>query len=76
MPLVHIEGRAGDRRAAKVSGERAWRELGWRPETSFAEGVRRYVDWVTESTATPRAAAASRMDGTAAAARRHEPGEL
>jgi len=76
VPIVHVEGRAGDLRAAKVSGERARRELGWRPETSFAEGVRRYVDWVTESTETPRAAAASRIDGKAAAVRRHEPGEL
>jgi UDP-glucose 4-epimerase len=28
-----------------VSGERARRELGWRPRTSFEEGMRRYVDW-------------------------------
>ena len=76
VPIVHVEGRAGDLRAAKVSGERARRELGWEPETTFAEGVRRYVDWVTDSTETPRAAAASRIDGTAAAVRRQEPAEL
>jgi UDP-glucose 4-epimerase len=76
VPIVHVEGRAGDLRAAKVSGERARRELGWQPETTFAEGVRRYVDWVTDSTETPIAAAASRIDGTAAAVRRQEPAEL
>ena len=29
VPIVHVEGRAGDLRAAKISGERARRELGW-----------------------------------------------
>ena len=76
VPIVHVEGRAGDLRAAKVSGERAHRELGWEAATTFSEGVRRYVDWVTESTDTSSAATASRIDGSAAAVRRHEPGEL
>jgi UDP-glucose 4-epimerase len=76
VPIVHIEGRTADLKAAKVSGERARRELGWEPTTSFAEGVRRYVDWVTESTATLRAATASMIDGTAAAVLRQDPGEL
>ena len=76
VPIVHVEGRAGDLRAAKVSGERARQELGWRPTTTFAEGVRRYVDWVTASAGTPRAATASRIDGSAAAVLRHEPREL
>ncbi len=76
VPIVHIEGRAGDLRAAKVSGERAKRELGWEAATTFTEGVRRYVDWVTASAGTPSAATASRIDGSAAAVLRHEPGEL
>ncbi|HEX6761562.1 MAG TPA: NAD-dependent epimerase/dehydratase family protein [Gaiellaceae bacterium] len=76
VPIVHVEGRAGDLRAAKVSGERAHRELSWQPATPFTEGVRRYVEWVTESTGTPSAATASRIDGSAAAVLRQEPGEL
>jgi UDP-glucose 4-epimerase len=76
VPIVHVEGRAADLRAAKVSGERAHRELGWRPTTPFTEGVRRYVDWVTESTESPSAATVSRIDGSAAAVLRQEPGEL
>jgi UDP-glucose 4-epimerase len=76
VPIVHVEGRAADLRAAKVSGERAHRELGWSPTTPFTEGVRRYVDWVTESTESPSAATVSRIDGSAAAVLRQEPGEL
>ena len=76
VPIVHVEGRAGDLRAANISGERAHRELGWEPTTTFAEGVRRYVDWVTASTGTPSSATASRTDGSAAAVLRHESAEL
>jgi UDP-glucose 4-epimerase len=76
VPIVHVDGRAGDLRAAKVSGERAHRELGWEPGTSFTEGVRRYVEWVTDSAGRPSAATASRIDGSAAAVLRQESGEL
>jgi UDP-glucose 4-epimerase len=43
--VVHTPGRTGDFAGAPVSGERAAAELGWRPATPFAEGVRRYVEW-------------------------------
>jgi nucleoside-diphosphate-sugar epimerase len=76
VPIVHVEGRAGDLHGAAISGERAARELGWRPETSFADGVAAYVDWLTAVAPTPRAATASRIDGSAAAVLRQEPGEL
>jgi UDP-glucose 4-epimerase len=76
VPIVHVEGRAGDLRGAHVSGERAARELGWRPSTPFEDGVRRYVDWLTETDGMPRAATASRIDGRAATVLRQEPGEL
>lgn len=60
VKIVHVDGRAGDLRGGNISGERAARELGWEPTTPFAEGVRRYVDWVTETAGTPvRATAAS-----------------
>jgi UDP-glucose 4-epimerase len=49
VELVQVEGRKGDLAPAEISGARAAAELGWRPETPFAEGVRRYVDWVRAS---------------------------
>jgi hypothetical protein len=45
VEVVHTPGRTGDFAGAPVSGERAAAELGWRPLTPFAEGVRRYVEW-------------------------------
>jgi UDP-glucose 4-epimerase len=76
VPIVHVEGRAGDLRGGNISGERAARELGWEPTTVFADGVRRYVEWVTDDAGTPRAATASMTDGSAAAVLRHESSEL
>ncbi len=46
VEVEHTEGRPGDFSGKEVSSERAERELGWTPSTSFAEGVERYVDWV------------------------------
>ncbi|HZT92242.1 MAG TPA: NAD-dependent epimerase/dehydratase family protein [Gaiellaceae bacterium] len=65
VPIVHVEGRSGDLRGGNVSGARALHELGWEPTTPFADGVRRYVEWVTESAGTPSVAIASSSDGTA-----------
>ena len=48
VPIVHTPGRAADFAGATVSGERAAAELDWRPQTSFAEGVERYVAWHIE----------------------------
>jgi UDP-glucose 4-epimerase len=76
VPIVHIEGRAGDLRGGNISGERAAGELGWEPRTTFLDGVRRYVGWVTADAGTPRAATASSTDGRAAAVLRQEPAEL
>jgi UDP-glucose 4-epimerase len=53
VPVVHAEGRSGDITGAEVSGERASVELGWEATTHFAEGVERYVDWVTDGTHEP-----------------------
>jgi hypothetical protein len=36
----------------QVDGSRAERELGWRAETPFREGVRRYIAWHRENEAT------------------------
>ena len=76
VAIVHVEDRPGDLRPADISGARAAQELGWQPVTPFAEGVRRYVDWVTATHGTPRVATASRIDGRAAAVLRQEPEEL
>ena len=46
--ITHTEGRNGDFAGARVCGERAARELGWRARTSFTEGVERYVAWHCE----------------------------
>jgi UDP-glucose 4-epimerase len=43
--VVHTPARTGDFQGAEVCGARAADELGWRPRTSFAEGVRRYLEW-------------------------------
>src|SRR5204863_6820652 len=45
VEITYTEGRAGDFAGARVCGERAARELGWRARTPYAEGVRRYVEW-------------------------------
>ena len=76
VPIVHIEGRAGDLKGGNISGARAAGELGWEPTTSFAEGVQRYVDWVTDEAGMPRVATASSTDGSAAAVLRQESAEL
>ncbi len=76
VPIVHVDGRAGDLRGGNISGKRAARELGWEATTAFADGVRRYVEWVTDDADTPRVATASMTDGSAAAVLRHESSEL
>jgi UDP-glucose 4-epimerase len=76
VPIEHIEGRAGDLHGGNISGERAASELGWEPRTAFADGVRRYVEWVTEEASTPIAATAASTDGNAAAVLRQEPSKL
>ena len=76
VKIIHVDGRVADLRPGNISGERAAAELGWEPTTAFAEGVRRYVDWVTASAGTPMAAIAASTDGSAAAVLLQEPSEL
>jgi len=45
VEVVHTPARTADFAGAEVCGARAAAELGWRPATSFAEGVERYLDW-------------------------------
>ena len=38
VPIVHVEGRAGDIKGAEISGARAKRELGWEATTTLRRG--------------------------------------
>jgi UDP-glucose 4-epimerase len=51
--IVHTPPRPGDFPGKAISNERALSELGWKAETSFKEGVRKYVEWVRSSTRPP-----------------------
>ena len=66
VPVEHGPDRPVDLVFGRASGERAASELGWRPPTSFREGVRRYVDWLAVTNGSPVAAAASSTAGSAA----------
>lgn len=51
--IVHTPPRPGDFPGKEISNQRALDEIGWKAETSFREGVRRYVEWVRSSTRPP-----------------------
>jgi UDP-glucose 4-epimerase len=51
--IVHTPPRPGDFPGKEISNERALEEIGWKAETSFREGVRRYVEWVRNTTRPP-----------------------
>lgn len=51
--IVHTPPRPGDFPGKEISNARALEELGWKAETSFREGVRRYVEWVRGTTRPP-----------------------
>jgi UDP-glucose 4-epimerase len=51
--IVHTPPRPGDFPGKEISNERALEEIEWKAETSFREGVRRYVEWVRSSTRPP-----------------------
>jgi UDP-glucose 4-epimerase len=68
VEITYTEGRAGDFAGARVCGERAARELGWRAKTPYAEGVRRYVAWHREHAALQAAQPAPATAAVATAA--------
>jgi UDP-glucose 4-epimerase len=51
--IVHTPPRPGDFPGKAISNERALEELGWKADTSFREGVRKYVEWVRSSVRPP-----------------------
>jgi UDP-glucose 4-epimerase len=69
VAITYVEGRSGDFAGARVCGERAARELGWRASTPFAEGVARYVAWHREQMAAAAPAAPDPVPATAATQR-------
>jgi len=51
--IVRTPPRPGDFPGKTISNRRALSELGWKAETSFKEGVRKYVEWVRGTTRPP-----------------------
>jgi UDP-glucose 4-epimerase len=47
VPVEYMSARTADYQGVNVSNRRAKELLDWSPETSFAVGVRRYLDWLT-----------------------------
>ncbi|WP_249010723.1 NAD(P)-dependent oxidoreductase [Conexibacter sp. DBS9H8] len=55
VEVVVGPARPGDLGSKVVLGARAEAELGWTAQTSFGEGVRRYIDWKRAQTGEPDA---------------------
>ena len=66
VPIEHGPDRPADLKFGQASSARASTDLGWRARTSFAAGVRRYVDWLAVTSGSPVANAASSTAGSAA----------
>lgn len=48
VPVKHVPARAADYQGVSISNRLAKELLGWSPVTSFENGVRNYVGWLTE----------------------------
>jgi UDP-glucose 4-epimerase len=66
VPVERVPDRPADLTFGEASGARAAAELGWRAQTSFSEGVRRYVEWLAVTSGSPVASAALSTAGSAA----------
>ncbi len=51
--IVHTPPRPGDFPGKVISNARALAEIEWKAETSFREGVKKYVEWVRDSIRPP-----------------------
>jgi len=49
VPVEHVPARTADYNGVSVSNKAAKELLDWSPETPFAGGVRRYLDWLAET---------------------------
>lgn len=63
LAVEFLAPRAGDYAGREVSGEKARAVLGWAPQTSFEEGLRRYVEWVWAESGEDAEIAAGSTDG-------------
>ncbi|HEV7133115.1 MAG TPA: NAD-dependent epimerase/dehydratase family protein [Gaiellaceae bacterium] len=77
VDIVYMDSRPSDLRPVAISGARAAAELGWSATTTFAEGVRRYVESVLAPTnGTSSSSTAASTSGSAPTVLRQEPSEL
>ena len=49
MPVRYIPARNADYQGVSISNRAAKELLDWSPETPFAAGVRRYLDWLNDA---------------------------
>ena len=61
VPVEHVPARTADYQGVSVSNRAAKELLDWSPETEFASGVRRYVDWLGEMGRLPAGYQAARL---------------
>ncbi len=54
VEIQYTEGRSGDYAGKECLSVRADEELGWKPRTSFEDGLRRYIEWYQERESTQR----------------------
>lgn len=45
VQIAYVAARAGDYEGKNVSAEKAKRELGWSPQITFEEGMKKYIEW-------------------------------
>ncbi|MGB9878312.1 MAG: NAD-dependent epimerase/dehydratase family protein [bacterium] len=45
VEIKYVEARPGDFKGRTASFEKAEKELGWKPEIDFKEGMQRYIEW-------------------------------
>ena len=56
VPVEYVPARNADYQGAVISNRAAKELLDWSPQTEFASGVRRYLDWLAEAGRLPREA--------------------